>query len=114
MHKIYFSTLLYSLAVTARPVSPVSWYHPRNIPVYLPNPCERYNFRARGIKNKIHAGDIAVLQGYGIIIVKCRKSQKLPCGRNAAIPGTSEVAFTSARRPTDCGVSFGVSRLAGD
>jgi hypothetical protein len=25
MNKIYYSTLFYSLAVTARPVSPVSW-----------------------------------------------------------------------------------------
>jgi hypothetical protein len=79
---------------------------------YLPNPCERYNFKARDIKNTIHAGDIAALQGYGIIIVKCRKSQKLPCGRNAAIPGSSEVAFTSARRPTDCCISRGVQQAS--
>ena len=43
---------------------------------YLPNPCERYNFKARDIKNTIHAGDIAALQGYGIIIVNAGRARR--------------------------------------
>jgi hypothetical protein len=80
--------------------------------ILMPNPCERYNFRPKVLKTKFVLEISLHLQGYEIIIVKCRKSQKLPCGRNAAIPGSSEVAYTSARRPTDCCISRGVQQAS--
>ncbi len=111
MNKIYYSTLF---TVTARPVSPVSWLHPRNIPTYLPNPCERYNFRARSIKNKIHAGDIAALQGYGIIIFNAGRARSFRVEVMQPSPGHQR--WPSPRRGgQQTAASFvGFSRLAGD